>query len=62
MTGARLPQRRVVCALPCLLTLEFVGKGRQRHHDFVGRRIECALAILEIKEDAHACGDELLKA
>ena len=48
----RLPQHRVVRALPRLLALELVGERRQRQHDFVGRAVERALAVLEVEEHA----------
>src|SRR5262249_7082967 len=60
MAGAGFPLHRVVRALPGLLALELVCERREREHDLVGRRIERALAILEIEEHAHASGDELL--
>lgn len=47
--------------MPGLLALELVGESGERQHDLVGRRVERALAILQVEEDADAGRDELLQ-
>jgi hypothetical protein len=61
LPGFGLPKHRVVRALPGLFSLELVGERRQREHDLVGRTVEGALAVLEVKEHPHAGRHELLQ-
>jgi hypothetical protein len=52
--GPSLSDHRVVRPPTCLLALGLVGKGGQRQHDLVGGGVERPLAVLEVKEHAHA--------
>ena len=48
-------------ALARLLALLLVRKGREAEHDLVGRGVEGALPVLEVKEDPNARLYELLE-
>src|SRR4029453_4641165 len=45
---------RVVRPLPRALALQLVGEGGHVHQELLGRGVDRALAVLEVKEYAHA--------
>src|SRR5262249_33448173 len=61
MEGARLALERVIGPLARALALELVGVGGDAQEQLVGRRVDRALAVLEVQEHAHAGLGELLE-
>jgi hypothetical protein len=61
MARARLAEALVVRALPVLVTRELRAKRLERRHRLLHRRIERALAVLEVVEDADAGAHDLLQ-
>src|SRR5260370_8088682 len=61
VAGHRPLPHRVRRPLPGLLAFKLIGERRDGQHELVGRRLQGALAVLEIEEDPHARRDDLLE-
>ena len=61
VAGLRLAEHGIVGPLPRLVPLDLVSECRHRHEELFSRGVQGALAILQVGEDPHPGGDELLQ-